>query len=344
MYQKEEQKQLYRFLYIFLISFTLMVGLMFIRLPYYVSSPGQAKELSEIVKVKDGYEEQGSFMLTTVRMNKASISDYIVASFNEYKHLYPIQAVKAKGETDRDYTARQDNMMETSKDAATIVAFEKAGKKVAMQNEYVMVAHTIPGTFAEKKLKREDQILKVNDTKISSAEELLEQIKGKKGGEEVVLLIQRDGEKKEVTVPLSELEGAHGRAGLGVRPFTVRKLVTDPSLEIETNHIGGPSAGLMFSLEIYNQLTKEDYTKGKEIAGTGTIDLDGNVGPIGGVEQKVVAAHQSGADIFFAPNENGAKDSDYIRAKQTAKEIKTTMKIVPVDTFDDALDYLKALK
>ncbi|MFP3361706.1 S16 family serine protease, partial [Planococcus sp. SIMBA_143] len=75
----------------------------------------------------------------------------------------------------------------------------------------------------------------------------------------------------------------------------------DPSIKINTDEIGGPSAGLMFSLEIYNQLTEEDWTKGYEIAGTGTINDEGEVGPIGGIKQKIVAADGSGAEIFFAP-------------------------------------------
>jgi PDZ domain-containing protein len=99
----------------------------------------------------------------------------------------------------------------------------------------------------------------------------------------------------------------------------------------------------MFSLEIYNQLTKEDITKGHHIAGTGTIDVNGTVGPIGGIEQKINAADKAGAEIFFAPNEKGAKDSNYRAAVKTAKDIGTKMKIVPVDTFDDAVHYLQKL-
>ncbi|HJV30720.1 MAG TPA: S16 family serine protease, partial [Bacillales bacterium] len=111
----------------------------------------------------------------------------------------------------------------------------------------------------------------------------------------------------------------------------------------KTDEIGGPSAGFMFSLEIYNQLTKEDLTKGYQIAGTGTIASDGKVGPIGGIEQKIIAADKAGAEIFFAPNEEGSKHSNYRDALKTAKDIGTKMKIVPIDTFDDAIKYLNTL-
>lgn len=125
--------------------------------------------------------------------------------------------------------------------------------------------------------------------------------------------------------------------------MTDRDIVTDPPVRIESDQIGGPSAGLMFALEVYNQLIREDLTKGYRIAGTGTINIDGEVGPIGGISQKVIAAHKAGADIFFAPNERGAKHSNYKEAVKTAKDIGTNMKIVPVDTFDDAVQFLQKL-
>ncbi|MEH7275544.1 S16 family serine protease, partial [Neobacillus vireti] len=112
---------------------------------------------------------------------------------------------------------------------------------------------------------------------------------------------------------------------------------------VKTDEIGGPSAGLMFTLEIYDQLMDEDFTKGYKIAGTGTIDSEGTVGPIGGIDQKIVAADKAGAEIFFAPNEKGSKDSNYNLAVKTAREIKSKIKIVPVDGIDDAINYLKKL-
>ena len=119
-----------------------------------------------------------------------------------------------------------------------------------------------------------------------------------------------------------------------------------PEIEIRTDNIGGPSAGLMFALEIYDQLTKEDLTRGYRIAGTGTLAPDGKVGRIGGIEQKVIAAHKSGAEIFFAPKEDGEQgigELNYEAALRTAKDIGTDMKIVPVASFDEAVRYLEEL-
>src|SRR5699024_5664820 len=92
------------------------------------------------------------------------------------------------------------------------------------------------------------------------------------------------------------------------------------------------SAGLMFSLEIYDQLTEEDLTKGYQIAGSGEIDYEGNVIRIGSVDKKVIAADQEDCDIFFAANENGAHDSNYEQAVKTAEKIGTNSVNVSADT------------
>jgi PDZ domain-containing protein len=122
-----------------------------------------------------------------------------------------------------------------------------------------------------------------------------------------------------------------------------KEIIVNPKVTVKTDEIGGPSAGLMFALEIYDQLMEEDFTKGYKIAGTGTIDSKGAVGPIGGIDQKIVAADKAGAEIFFAPNEKGISDSNYNLAVKTVNEIDSKMKIVPVDLIDDAINYLQKL-
>jgi PDZ domain-containing protein len=97
----------------------------------------------------------------------------------------------------------------------------------------------------------------------------------------------------------------------------------------------------MFALEVYNQLTEEDLTDGERIAGTGTIDEQGGVGPIGGIDKKVVAADNENIDVFFAPASDMASPSNYEIAKQTAENIGADMEIVPVESLDEALNYLK---
>ncbi|MNI13488.1 Lon protease [compost metagenome] len=179
-------------------------------------------------------------------------------------------------------------------------------------------------------------------------------MKGKKAGETVTITYMRDQVEKTESLTLGILPLEPGekepRAGLGVTPAEVQRIKADQEdkqITIQAGDIGGPSAGLMFSLEIYNQLVPGDITKGYRIAGTGTIDNEGIVGPIGGIQHKVIAAEKAGAEIFFAPKdmirEDGMPINNYSDAAARAKKIKTPMKVIEVGTMDDALKYLAAL-
>ncbi|MFK4998850.1 S16 family serine protease [Bacillus sp. N9] len=121
------------------------------------------------------------------------------------------------------------------------------------------------------------------------------------------------------------------------------KLHTARNVEINEKDIGGPSAGLMFSLEIYNQATEGDLTKGYEIAGTGTIDMDGNVGQIGGIREKITAVHKAGIDIFFCPQDIHANDTNEKDVLDEVKKQGYSVTVVPVKTLQDAINYLREL-
>lgn len=326
-----------------LLIFILLIN--FIPLPYYFTMPGEAKVLSEVIEVEDGYDYEGTFMLTTIRMGKANIVNYIWAQFDDDRELMPEKQVRPQGESDEEYRHRQLMIMDKSQENAIIVAYDRAGKYTYYENQGVIVTSIIPGMDADEKLKVGDRIVKVGDVEVLETEQLLDILGEYEIGEFVPLTVERDGETVNVSVEVLPFPKEIGEGkGIGIaNPMTERYLKMDPEVHIDTAEIGGPSAGLMFALEIYNQLVEEDITKGYHIAGTGTIDVEGKVGRIGGVHQKVVAAHEAGAEIFFAPNENGAANSNYEIAKQKAKEIGTAMEVVPVDTFEDALNYLKSL-
>src|SRR5699024_9210185 len=138
-----------------------------------------------------------------------------------------------------------------------------------------------------------------------------------------------------------ELPDSNGRAGLGIEFEEQIKLETEPKVDIRTEDIGGPSAGLMFTLELMNRLVDVDLTKGYNIAGTGEMLEDGSVGRIGGIDFKVMAADRQDIEIFFAPDDelpdevkkkNPQLRSNYEEAKETADKIGTKMKVVPVKT------------
>jgi Lon-like protease len=328
----------------FLIGAILALALTFIQLPYYVTKPGIAKELSPIIQVEGGDEEEGSFYLTTVRMGQANIIAYLLAHISPHQMIYPMDQILQKGETEEEYTYRQLHMMEGSQEAAIIVAYTHANKKIEFQYHGVYVMHVLPDMPAAKVLKPGDRLYKIDGQSFETSEQFIEYVSKKKEGDKITLTFERNGQEKTSVVRLQKFPDETDKVGIGITLVTDREVKTTPKVTIDTNDIGGPSAGLMFSLEIYNQLVKEDLTKGYKIAGTGTINEKGEVGRIGGISQKIVAADKAGVEIFFAPNEGESADSNYREAVKTAKEIGTKMKIVPVDTFEDAVNYLQKLE
>lgn len=321
----------------------LMIAGIFFSLPYYVSKPGIAKELSPIIQVEDGKEGKGSFMLTTVRMGRANIYSYAEAKLFDYVELYPVEAILHETETQEEYNARQLHAMAGSKLNAIEVAYKKAGYPVEYKFKGVYVVQVVPDMPAEGKLRAGDRIIMVDGQKFDSSENFIEYVGKKKADEQIELTFKRESKTKTVIVKVKPFKEDPKKIGIGISLVDDKDISVKPNVTVKTDEIGGPSAGLMFSLEIYDQLMEEDFTKGYQVAGTGTIDSKGAVGPIGGIDQKIVAADKAGAEIFFAPNEKGRSDSNYKLAVKTAEEIDSKMKIVPVDLIDDAINYLQKL-
>nr|WP_100403128.1 SepM family pheromone-processing serine protease [Bacillus sp. FJAT-42315] len=336
------------------VAFILLLTIIatsFIKLPYYVMKPGDAHELAPIVKVTGGNEAKGTLMLTTIKMGEATPISYAMAQWLDYEEVVPIENVRSPHETDQEYNIRQKYLMDSSQQQAIQVAFDAAKKPYKYIYEGVYVLSVFPGMPAEGIVQAGDRIVGIDGKKLESSKQFTDYVQAKQSGDTVTIQFVSDGEEKQKKIALKSFANNSNKAGLGISLTDQKKLISTPEVQLKTESIGGPSAGLMFSLEIYNQLTKQDITKGRRIAGTGTIDADGNVGRIGGIEQKVVAADRAGAEIFFAPNDEITPElkrnipdikPNYDEAVEMAKEIGTHMKIIPVKTFHDALDYLIA--
>lgn len=336
--------------------------LFFLPLPYYILMPGTAEAVKPMVHIEQGDPpEKGSFLLTTVRGGDANVFYYLMAKVNPYEEIVKKEEMFAKGESEKDYSQRQQYVMLTSQSDAMEAAYKKANVPYHIKNEGVMVLRTLPGLPAEKVLQGGDYLLKVDDLTIGKAQDLLDYVKNKKAGDTVSVSYRRD--KATFVTPLTlgtlpQEKDEKGnplppRPGLGISPGDVQSVQAENNakqLTVKTEDIGGPSAGLMFSLEMYAQITGTDLTKGYRIAGTGTITPTGEVGVIGGIEHKIVAADREGAEIFFAPKDlypqAGQKFDpilNYTDAANRAKKIGSKMKVVPVGTMEDALAYLNGL-
>lgn len=344
-----------RYLVSALVGIIIIYVMFFIRLPYFIFMPGTAEEIRPMVSIsKSTGAEKGTLMLTTVRVADANIVNYLVGLVHPYEEIEPKTSVLKQGESEQEYSQRQEYVMLTSQASAIQAAYAAAKVPFHIEHEGVMVLQTVPGSAGAKVLKPGDVLLRVGDKDVKVAQDLLDALSSKKAGETVTITYARKKTELQTTLTLGALPLQEGetvqRAGIGVVPAGMQSVKADQAdqqVAIKAGDIGGPSAGLMFSLEIFNQLVPEDITKGYRIAGTGTIETDGTVGPIGGIQHKIIAADREKAEIFFAPKnvtyKDGTKVENYSDAVKRAKQINTKMKIVEIGTMDDALKYLAAL-
>lgn len=312
------------------------------KLPYYIYKPGRADALDNIVTVEGGYQSEGDMHLVTVSGGQATPFQFLWAKALPYHDVLPVKDVRGDL-TDEEYMQAQLQMMETSQEASVVVAYQAANKQIDIEYKGVYVTSVVENMPAEGKLKVGDHILAIDGQNIKEADDLINYIQAKSAGDTVDIDLVRDEQTLTVTLTLERFEDSD-RVGIGVRLVTDRDIHVEPEVHFSSGRIGGPSAGLMFALEIYDQLVEEDLTKGYKVIGTGELDYHGNVKRIGGVDKKVIAANRADCDIFFVPYENGREDSNYHEAKRVAESIGTDMEIVPVDTFQEALNYLKQLQ
>jgi PDZ domain-containing protein len=329
-----------------LVLFIFALGiLMYLPTPYYVTRPGSAIELAPMIEVEGGKkDEAGAFMLTTVRMGEANPFWYLYAKLSPEAELIEKEQVLNSGETNEDFTKRELAVMENSQKIAEAVAFRLAGYDVRIEKQGVWVMGTLEQMPAKNVLQVGDVITAVDGKQTLETKDLLHYLAKKRVGDTVEVTFLRDGKTEKAKLTLAKLPGSD-TPGIGIRPENKQRIVVPKNVTISSRGIGGPSAGLMMTLEIYDQLNKEiDLTRGYRVAGTGTISADGTVGRIGGIDHKVVAADKAGAEIFFAPDDHTeGLVSNYQEALETAKRIGTSMRVVPVKTVDDAVAFLKAL-
>lgn len=313
------------------------------QLPYYIQKPGNADPLDPIVEVTEGYESEGEMHLVTVSGLQATPIQYLLAKVLPHNDIMPLNEVFPEGISQDDYMHAQLQVMESSQEASLVVAYEAAEKDIEIDYVGVYVVGVVENMPADGKLQTGDRITNIDGNDIKESDDLINYVDSKVAGDTIKIELLRDDEKLSTDVTLENFTDDPEKVGIGISLVTDRDVTVDPSVNFSSGNIGGPSAGLMFSLEIYDQLLEEDITKGYQIAGTGEIDYDGNIYRIGGIDKKIVASDRDGIEIFFAPYEDGREDSNYNLAKKTAEEIGTDMEIVPVDTFFDAVDYLEEL-
>ncbi|MEK5214990.1 MULTISPECIES: SepM family pheromone-processing serine protease [Psychrobacillus] len=337
---------------LFIVVIVLALG--FYPMDSYISKPGGAYELEPFVEVDGGdQDDEGTLSLLTIALAKATPVTYAFAKITDNQKIYKANEIRQEDEDETEYNVRQLKLMSNSQFNAISVAFNRANKPYTISNNGIFIFNVVDDSAADGILEAGDKILQMDDIGELTEESIRTYLTGKGEGDVIRLKVERDGKQLDKEVSLKTIPGVLETPSIGISYTADKKVETTPVVHINSEDIGGPSAGLMFTLEILNQLLPEDITKGYKIAGTGEMGPDGTVGRIGGIDLKVIAADNKDMEIMFAPDDdidptilanNPDLTSNYEEALKSARKIGTKMKIVPVKTIDDALAYLDQLK
>ncbi len=301
--------------------------------PYVVIAPGEATDASGDIRI-DGVAVtpvNGRYLLTSVRLTQPSALRVLIATLRPDREVLRVSEVIPRGVDPDRYAERQRDIFTESQLLAAVAAARSQGLPVSMTGTGVRVVDVLRGAPASDALQAGDVIVAVDGQPVTEAPRLAGIVSSRPPGTTLLLTIEREGERLEREVTTARLPQLSGGVGLGISIDT-RDLEVDLPFEVSfvPRDIGGPSAGLAYALAIADMLAEEDYARGRDIATTGTVDADGDVGPVGGVQQKAVAADEAGADLFLVP----AEEVDEAEAAETP--------VHGVETLHQALEALSA--
>lgn len=323
-----EIKKEYKRILVFIIIFLLCI----VELPFYIETPGGAIAVNDRIKIEGSYESTGSFNLAYVSELKATIPTLLYSLFNKDWDVLKKSEVIYENETEKESSYRDKMFLEQAKNNSVIVAYKYANKRIEIFNEYLAVAYI--DDWADTDLKIGDEILELNDIKITKGEQVAEVLSENEVGSRLKILVKRNDEEVECYGVLIDKDN---KKMIGIGYIEMYDIETEPQIEFAfKNSESGPSGGLVLALSIYDHLVSEDITKGRKIVGTGTIDVNGNVGSIGGVEYKIKGAVKEKADIFLVP-----AGENYEEAKKVIEENNYNIELIAVSTFSEALEKLK---
>jgi PDZ domain-containing protein len=313
--------------------------------PYYLLSPGGTYRTQSVITVKGAptYDDPGSveFVTVSVTTNEMTAIEWVWAHLHPDDTIAPASEIVPKNQSPSQNQAASLQEMADAKTEATVVALEHLGYKVTPSGTGAVILDVVKHSAADGVLHVDDTVVRFDGRAIHTQEDLSAAIHDKKPGDRVELSIEPpsstpDDVKPETrSVTLGHSPTDSSLAFLGVESTTRNLSFPDlpVHVSVSTPDVGGPSAGLAITLGILDVMTKGSITGGHKVATTGTIDLNGCVGPIGGMHQKVVSVKESGAVEFIVPR------SEYAEAKKYAGNLK----VVPVDDTDEALQALTSL-
>lgn len=278
--------------------------------PYVIYSPGPATNVlgsvggRQLISVEghQTYPTEGALDMTTIELfggpgNRLSLLEVAQAWISPHDAVIPEEQVFPPGQTEQQVEKESAAEMSDSQEQATAAALRELGLTVP---ETITVAEVQKDAPVASVIKVGDVVLGINGEPATDSNELRQEITSLEPGADVTVQVRRDGKELDLTTMTTKADDGRTVLGIGLDPqfrFPV-------DVKFGTKDVGGPSAGMMFALGIYDILTPGALTGGTKVAGTGTIDSRGEVGPIGGIQQKLVGARRAGASWFLAPQSN----------------------------------------
>ncbi|KDS93360.1 hypothetical protein DHOM_05985 [Dermabacter hominis 1368] len=307
--------------------------------PYVVESPGPSLNVlgeyegKDIVSVenRDGAASEGELRMTTVSVQGSPGYDIPLAGvmsawFDRDRSIMPVEVLYPDDTDAEDNSLMNTVEMNGSQQEAIAAALAKQGISYSTTT---IVAGVRSDGGAANRLEPGDVVLTVNGQQVTDVASAGEAIGRTPRGQKVNVTVRRKGEEKSFALT-PRYEGERALVGIVLS----RGFEFPVKVNFALDGIGGPSAGMIFALAIYDEMTPGDLTGGKKIAGTGTIDEQGTVGPIGGIRQKMIGARSDGAEYFLAPSAN---------CDEVTGHIPEGLQVVKIDTLSDAINSVEQI-
>jgi Lon-like protease len=301
----------------------------------YIFLPDEAHPVDPLVVVEGGSspKDGGGIYYVDVLVRRATWMERLFPSIREGSTLVPERALNPTGVSDS--ARRQGNLREMSRSQsiAAAVALRELGYEVDAEPTGALIETVFPGTPAAGKLQPTDVVVAVDGTRVRTPGDLRGLVSSKRPGTRVKLDVRRGNRRIEVSLGTVEDPRESGRALLGVATDQDANIRLPIDVRIDAGDVGGPSAGLAFALDVLEELGR-DVDRGRKVAVTGEIELDGDVAPVGGIRQKVIGARRSDVDVIVAPAGDNAAE-----ARRHAGDIP----VLAVRNFQQALQALATL-
>lgn len=323
-----------------MVTALLLAVLVLLPVPYAISSPGPTRDVlgehdgTPLIQIEgaETFESTGELRLTTVSGTggpgfPSSVVGVLQGWLSPWAVVQPVELLYPPDRTQDEIDESNTAEMVSSQENAAVAALTELGYEVPAT---LVVAGTVEGSDAEGKVEDGDVIVGLDGTAVPDYQELIGLLGEVEAGDTVTLTVRRHGQS--VDIPVVTTAKADGGAQIGVFIDPAFDMPVDVTISIDD--IGGPSAGTMFALGIIDKMTPEDEANGKDIAGTGTIDVTGEVGPIGGIRQKLAGAVRDGATWFLAPAAN---------CDEVVDHVPDGLRVVRVKTLHEAREAITAI-